>query len=1144
MRGSRPALTGPMGACVVAAATHLPCGVLYDLLAEGEDGQLPWRLTVHYTHPPDSLVGWTTGGTPQAQFMNSLKEACYVCRGSKEACYVCRGSEGSAAVMRMGSAAQEELWGAVQGGDLGAYRAALGGVRLGPTSRQGQPANIPVRLLLRRKAPGLATAAAGATTAATAAAAASPSAVAAPAAAVSRSNSISRGAAIDAAPTTVSTPSAPDAVAAPPPGPRASGGGATAAAATGGGSSSGTTAPDPAAAASGVGVAVGAASVMAAGGGGGGVWETCILATSRPVPAQQGGLGGPPTTLGQLLHIVLPHLFPEPPPEAGGTAPAPAAPDAEVSAPGPTSAAAAPAAGPGECGPRGSDATSSALGAAVEAAVVGRAIFSEALRLGTMVGFFKLIEQFITQEEPQYCGLAALTMTLNALGVDPRRCWKGSWRWFCESMLDCCKSLDDIKRDGITINQARTALARCNGADVSLHRHGTFDGRSFRRLLRQVCAQEDRHMVVAYSRKAFLQSGDGHFSPIGGYHPGRDLVLILDVARFKYSPHWVRVDDLMAAMAMPDPATGLPRGFMLVGRRQLRESALFAVSADAALAAPPSPPCASSAEGATEANGSAIDDAAATGALHPAPDAPIPAMPGGGGAKGCSEAAQRGGAGAAAQVPATSGEARSCSLAEGSRAAEEAPWAAAVRFITADGPALLQRMIAAASPAAAAEGHDGAHGEPQHHDGDDEGEARRGGEEGTTLPSADTITTAVAGTGGGTGGGGVPSMEAMVEALVAAAPLESVCALLSRRPMAAEVAAAVADGAEPLRCCSCDGHGGAGAGGAGDSSEAAAQRGRPASGSSGAASPFLVAARPPCNAAGRGGVWPLTEAVVAAANGASQRHRPGGGSGDDGGGGDRAASATSSSSDSDAGTLESSGPSDSSSGSESRDAWSSGDACGGGGGGGSDEGDPGDKCLGGGGAAPGGGRCCHGEPLEHHCVPNEVQALVVEELRFTNAFKLQATAAAAAGSVGAAGGLQGASGATDCECGDLGLPELAAEKLAAALLLMPPVASWWPAEAAEVAAAAGGGDAAATGGGGGGGSSRGVRVCGRPGCRRCRQRAAAAGDVAAALALERGRWEQLLAMAPLGLFSSVPVLREEVAFLRAQLAALAPAAGP
>lgn len=49
----------------------------------------------------------------------------------------------------------------------------------------------------------------------------------------------------------------------------------------------------------------------------------------------------------------------------------------------------------------------------------GREMFKEALAEGTMEGFFQLIEQFSTQEEPAYCGLASVAMTLNTLKIDP-----------------------------------------------------------------------------------------------------------------------------------------------------------------------------------------------------------------------------------------------------------------------------------------------------------------------------------------------------------------------------------------------------------------------------------------------------------------------------------------------------------------------------------------------------------------------------------------------------------------------------------------------------------------------------------------------------------------------------------------------------
>jgi hypothetical protein len=79
-------------------------------------------------------------------------------------------------------------------------------------------------------------------------------------------------------------------------------------------------------------------------------------------------------------------------------------------------------------------------------------------------------------------------------------------------------------------------LAKCNGANVSLHRYGSFSLQEFRQAVADVCASGEEHLVVSYSRKAFSQTGDGHFSPVGGYHAARDLVLILDTVRVGWLP--------------------------------------------------------------------------------------------------------------------------------------------------------------------------------------------------------------------------------------------------------------------------------------------------------------------------------------------------------------------------------------------------------------------------------------------------------------------------------------------------------------------------------------------------------------------------------------------------------------------------------
>lgn len=199
----------------------------------------------------------------------------------------------------------------------------------------------------------------------------------------------------------------------------------------------------------------------------------------------------------------------------------------------------------------------------------GRKIFQEALAAGTMNGYFPLAEQFHTQAEPTYCGISSLVMVLNALQIDPKRLWKGVWRWFSEDIADCCQQLAVIDKDGVTLDRL-AELARCNG----LHAHrvrASANAQSlhaFRHLVVQTCGMArdadapGEAIIVSYSRASLGQTGDGHFSPIGGYHPEQDLVLLLDVARFKYPPHWVSLPDLWTAMQTIDSDTGLLRGYL------------------------------------------------------------------------------------------------------------------------------------------------------------------------------------------------------------------------------------------------------------------------------------------------------------------------------------------------------------------------------------------------------------------------------------------------------------------------------------------------------------------------------------------------------------------------------------------------------
>lgn len=190
----------------------------------------------------------------------------------------------------------------------------------------------------------------------------------------------------------------------------------------------------------------------------------------------------------------------------------------------------------------------------------GRRIFAEALREGGMEGYFRLAEQFHTQAEPSYCGLGTLVTALNALGIDPQRTWKGPWRWFSEELLDCCVSLDQVRARGLSLEEL-VRLARCNGAEAAAHHADASDLASFRRAVERA-ASGDTVLIASYDRASLGQTGSGHFSPIGGHASARDLLLVLDVARFKYPPHWLSLPMLWEAMLPRDPTTGRSRGFI------------------------------------------------------------------------------------------------------------------------------------------------------------------------------------------------------------------------------------------------------------------------------------------------------------------------------------------------------------------------------------------------------------------------------------------------------------------------------------------------------------------------------------------------------------------------------------------------------
>lgn len=146
-------------------------------------------------------------------------------------------------------------------------------------------------------------------------------------------------------------------------------------------------------------------------------------------------------------------------------------------------------------------------------------------------------------------------------------------------MLSCCEPLEAIQERGISLHKL-ACLAACNGTSAivttaSANHEGDGSVAEFREAVRANVQSDgsDGFILLSYCRSGLGQTGTGHFSPLAGYHAGTDSVLILDVARFKYPPHWVSLEQLHRSMhEHQDPDTGRNRGWILVAKKQLESS--------------------------------------------------------------------------------------------------------------------------------------------------------------------------------------------------------------------------------------------------------------------------------------------------------------------------------------------------------------------------------------------------------------------------------------------------------------------------------------------------------------------------------------------------------------------------------------------
>jgi len=186
--------------------------------------------------------------------------------------------------------------------------------------------------------------------------------------------------------------------------------------------------------------------------------------------------------------------------------------------------------------------------------------------------FWTLVRYFISQRIDTFCSVASSVMVLNALEI-PAPVSRMTYPYskfneetfFTEGVL-ARQRVRDIAGDGLFLAELADMLKAFNLSIAEYHA-GSVSAEDFRQLAVAALRSTDRYVVVNFSRDRITQEGGGHFSPLAAYDSKSDRFLILDTARYKYPPFWVKAQQLWEAMNTADDAAKATRGFLIIGRQ-------------------------------------------------------------------------------------------------------------------------------------------------------------------------------------------------------------------------------------------------------------------------------------------------------------------------------------------------------------------------------------------------------------------------------------------------------------------------------------------------------------------------------------------------------------------------------------------------
>jgi hypothetical protein len=192
-------------------------------------------------------------------------------------------------------------------------------------------------------------------------------------------------------------------------------------------------------------------------------------------------------------------------------------------------------------------------------------------RMPADADYWQLAPTFAVQLTQSYCSVASAITVLNAMPiqkpVDPTY---APYAYFTQSNFftpGVAKIItpQTVLAIGMTREQMAETLSQQGVTAISIA-GDTFSEESLRSLLKVALGDDGRFVLANYFRANLGQVGGGHWSALAAYDAQSDNVLILDVAKYKYPPVWVKLGTLLQAIATIDTTSNKARGLVMVSK--------------------------------------------------------------------------------------------------------------------------------------------------------------------------------------------------------------------------------------------------------------------------------------------------------------------------------------------------------------------------------------------------------------------------------------------------------------------------------------------------------------------------------------------------------------------------------------------------